>query len=118
MALRLNWNGWQGNDWCNLLTVSLDQKQFKYMDGVYIIWRGGQTPKVLRVGQGFIKDRLHAHRNAPEMLRYKPYGLFVTWASVPQNHQDGVERFLSETLKPEVGSRYPNASPIEVNMPW
>jgi len=88
------------------------------MEGVYIIWHGGQDPATVRVGQGFISDRIKAHREDPDILAYKEYTLFVTWARVEKNYRDGIERYLTETLNPKVGSHFPDVYPIEVNPPW
>jgi len=88
------------------------------MEGVYIIWHAGPNPATVRVGQGVIKDRLSFHRNDPEILAYKNFGLFATWASVSNENCDGVERYLAESLKPKVGTQFPDVYPIEVNLPW
>lgn len=88
------------------------------MEGVYIVWHGGQNPATVRVGQGFIKDRLGAHRQDRETLAFQEHNLYVTWASVAADYRDGVERYLAETLKPKVGSRFPEVNPIKVNLPW
>ena len=112
------WNKCQGNNWCDLLTLNLSHEHFNNMEGVYIIWHGGQNSATIRVGQGFIRDRLSVHRTEPEILKYKPYGLFVTWVRVSANQRDGVERYLAERLNPKVGSRFPDADPIVVNLPW
>jgi hypothetical protein len=105
--------------WCNLLTLDLQHAHFNNMQGVYIIWHGGQTPWTVYVGQGNIAERLSQHRRDARILRYSPFGLFVTWASVPNAAQrDGVERFLANRLSPREGDAHPQAVPIAVNLPW
>ncbi len=73
----------------------------------------------VRLGQGDIADRLSEHRNDSEVMSYgnqrKP--LRVTWAVVAEAYRSGVERFLAETLTPQLGERYPDVPPIEVNLP-
>jgi hypothetical protein len=87
--------------------------------GVYVIWHGGQTPWTVRVGQGDIKDRLTAHRGDQAVLAYRSKGdLFVTWVAVPPASLDGVERYLANQLRPLVGDRHPDVTPIPVNLPW
>lgn len=86
--------------------------------GVYVIWHGGPSPWTVRVGQGNVPDRLGCHREDNEVQAYSPFGLYVTWASVPAHQVDGVERYLAEALKPKVGSRWPNVAAIPVNLPW
>ena len=118
MALNVSWNKCEGDVWCDLLKVNLDQEHFNDMEGVYVIWHGGQNPATVRVGQGFIRDRLGEHKQDPEILTYQQYTLRATWAQVAPNQRDGVERYLAERLKPKVGSRFPDANSIEVNLPW
>jgi len=111
---------WQkcGDHWCSLENLNLDK--MSDTSGVYIIWHEGNPSKVVRVGQGSpIKDRLSAHRNDDEILAYNKKGtLRVTWAAVPLNQRDGVERYLADKWKPLVGEAFPDADPIVVNSPW
>ena len=87
--------------------------------GAYIIWHGGQTPRIVRVGQGDIANRLLAHSRTPEIRNYSLFGqLMTTWAAVPGPYLDGVERFLADRLLPLTGDRRPDAAPIPVNLPW
>lgn len=103
--------------WCSLENLDLDS--VGDTAGVYIIWHEGNPARVVRVGQGRIRDRLDAHRNDPAILAYNQYGkLRVTWASVPSNERDGVEKYLSKTWVPLVGDAFPEANPIAVNSPW
>lgn len=85
--------------------------------GVYVIWQGQIWSKYLRVGQGEIKVRLTDHRNDPAITKNESFGLYVTWASVPQDKLDGVEAYLGKTLNPEIGERFPKVPPIQVNLP-
>lgn len=117
--LSLNWQTCAGTPptWCRLLDVNLDHPHFNGREGVYVIWHGGKEPRAVRVGQGVIRDRLRAHRVDPRIRRYRPFGLFVTWASVPPRYRDGVERYLGAQLQPLIGSRYPSVRPIPVSLP-
>jgi len=114
----LDWIKCQGNQWCNLFTVNLDHPHFDGLEGVYIIWHGGDRPWTVYVGQGVIKDRFAAHRQDPRIRQYAPSGLFVTWAKVDAFHRDGVERFLADRLAPKEGTAHPQALAIAVNLPW
>ena len=104
--------------WCALENLDLDS--LGDIAGVYIIWHEGNPGRVVRVGQGApIKARLSAHRNDQRVLAYNRMGkLRVTWASVPSNQRDGVERYLAETWHPLVGAAFPDVLPIAVNSPW
>ena len=119
MNMTLVWIQCKGDVWCPLNTVNLPHAHFDDMNGVYIIWHGGAKAKTVYVGQGFIRDRLTAHRNNPEIQQFASVGLFVTWARVVQeDRRDGVERFLADRLCPIVGETHPVVAPIEVNLPW
>ena len=74
------------------MTVNLSHVHFRGLEGVYIIWHGGQNPRVVYVGQGAIADRLAAHREELTNTQYSSLGLFVTWAYVDPAYRDGVER--------------------------
>lgn len=114
--LSVTWVKCQGGLWCALETVNLTTVQ---TGGVYIIWHVGNPARVVRVGQGDIAARLAAHRNDREILAYGKFGqLRVTWATVPAQHRDGVERYLADKWTPLVGDAFPLAQPIAVNSPF
>lgn len=114
----VTWGKCNGTGWCNFLTLNLDHPHFAGLEGVYVIWHGGPNPATVYVGQGLIADRLREHRTDSKILKYGVYGLFVTWAKVDALARSGVERFLTEKLNPTEVSRTPEASPINVNLPW
>ncbi|PIZ01103.1 hypothetical protein COY61_00695 [bacterium (Candidatus Gribaldobacteria) CG_4_10_14_0_8_um_filter_33_9] len=114
----VNWGKCTGGHWCNLLRLNLNDNYFDNISGVYIIWHGGNSPKTVKVGQGDIKDRLLKHSADPEILQYKNLTLYVSWATLSSNYMDGVEKYLGESLKPLVGSIFPDVNPISVNFPW
>ena len=116
--MNVKWTKCSGEVWCPLATVNLAHAHFDNMEGVYIIWHGGVSPATVRVGQGIIRDRLAAHRIDPEVQAFAPFGLFVTWASIPADYRDGVEAFLAGRLNPKVRQQLPNVLPIEINLPW
>jgi len=116
--MTLTWNKCQGDVWCSLNDVDLSHSHFDGMEGVYVIWHGGQNPAVVRIGQGNIRDRLQSHRNDPNIQRYAHLDIFVTWASVVDSERDGVEAFLAQQLQPLVGDRFPQRRPMSVNLPW
>ena len=94
--------------------VNLGDSHFNNMEGVYIIWQGGGP--IIRVGQGTICDRLAAHRDNEQSTAHEP--LYSSWAPVGLVYRNGVERYLANTLRPIVGSAFPDVPPIEVNLPW
>jgi hypothetical protein len=87
--------------------------------GVCVIWHEGNPSRVVRVGHGEIRERLHYHQEDPEVLAYSRFGtLRVTWAAVPSDQVEGVERYLVEHWKPLVEDRPLKAVPIAVNSPF
>ena len=114
----LDWVKCDGVKWCPLMTVNLTHQHFQGLGGVYIIWHGGQNPATVYVGQGDIAERIAAHRQEPDILRFLSLGLFVTWARVAAPNRNGIERFLANTLSPKVAFRFPQAVPTAVNLPW
>jgi hypothetical protein len=114
----LNWIKCQGEAWCRLDTVNLSHEHFNNMEGVYVIWHAGPTPRSLYVGQGVIRDRLSAHRTDSRIQHYAQLGLFATWASLLSGQRNGAEAYLAQRLGPLVGELHPNVPLIEVNLPW
>jgi hypothetical protein len=62
--------------------------------GVYVIWHEGNPSRVVRVGHGEIRERLHYHQEDPEVLAYSRFGtLRVTWAAVPARSGSHGQRY-------------------------
>ena len=117
MTTSLQWVKCTQNVWCSLERLDLSSVK---ASGIYIIWHAGSPGRVVYIGQGDpISGRLSAHRNNPAIMRYAKSGtLHVTWASVPANQRDGIERYLADKWRPLIGDAHPAASPIAVNSPW
>ena len=114
--MTVDWVRSQDDTWCHLDRVNLECVD---TGGVFIIWHGGHSPRVVRVGQsGDIAKRLTMLKEDSETLAYKEYGeLYVTWASVPPAKRDGVVCFLVENWKPHIAKACPMVFPITVNSP-
>ena len=98
--------------WCDFANLNLDHEVFNNLRGVYIIWN---NDTVVRVGSGIIRDRIAAHREDEEITAYN--NLVVTWARVNANQMEGVEKYLADRYNPAVGERFPDRTPISVNLP-
>ena len=114
--MQIEWIKCDGDVWCDFLYLNLRNEHFDDLNGVYIIFL--IYPKIItvRVGSGNIRERLNDHRNNNEILEYQ--NLKVTWARVNANQMEGVEKFLADTLDPLIGERFPDRTPIPVNLPW
>lgn len=111
---QVHWVKNREGGWLPLERVNLSEVNTQ---GVYVIWRAGAKPVVIRVGQGDIKSRVEAHRLDGTITSYgKESALLVTWASVPAAQRDGVERFLADRYSPLVGDAFPDVVPIPVNL--
>ncbi len=116
--MRLNWTKCQGEVWCKLNFVNLLHEHFSNLSGVYMIWHGGPDAHVVYIGKGNIRERLQDHRSDQAIQRFQADDLYVTWARVPNDSQDGVEAYLAEMWSPKIGERHPNVPSIPVNSPW
>lgn len=112
--LTVQWIKCENNQWCDFQKLDLGHDHFKDLKGVYIIWN--DVEGAIRVGSGIIKDRIADHRDDNEITAYG--SLKVTWAAVAENQMQGVEKYLANKLLPEVGDRFPNKNPIQVNLPY
>lgn len=72
--------------------------------GVYVIWHSGVKPQWVYVGRaGDIGAALDGVFDNDDIMEYeKNGGLYVTWSPIRQERQNGVVKFLTETLKPVV----------------
>lgn len=95
-TISVHWFKYKGDNWRPFETLDLDTAT---EPGVYIIWHTGNPGKVVYVGQRDVAERISAHRADSRILGYRTSGeLRVTWASVPANQRDGVERHLVTPL--------------------
>lgn len=101
---------------CRLALINLKNEHFNNLTGVYVIWCGNNVNKIIRVGQGVIRDELMKMKTDETLNRYGP-DLFVTWADVPPESLNGVEAFLCSRLKPAVNRNLEFHDFISVNLP-
>lgn len=111
--LNLDWIKCQNDVWCSFVNLNLDHDHFIDLKGVYIIW---SNDTVVRLGSGIIKNRIRGHRENSEITEYPD--LKVTWAKVNANQMEGVEKYLADSLNSILGDRFPDRTPIKVNLPW
>lgn len=100
------------NSWCGFYTVDLTTVP-KDTHGVYIIWNA--TGQTIRVGQGYIVTRISEHRRDYNITMHSPQ--FVTWATGLLFLEGRIEKYLANSLLPLAGLVYPDAVPLEVNLP-
>jgi hypothetical protein len=115
--INVSWGKLTTGNWCPLVTTDFSKLTGC---GVYFIWGGGRAVKVGQSNDASgIGARIACHARDKDLLAYQQIlgTLYVTWAYLPQQYLDGVERFLGDHYRPLVGDRFPNAVPISVNLP-
>lgn len=87
-----------------LLTVEPDDYDLSRASGVYVVWHGGVRPRWVFVGRtDDLASAINDAANNDEIAQYDINGrVFVTWAFVKREFQDGVVAFLIDRLKPLV----------------
>ncbi len=106
---------WTTSEWLSLSEIERSRLD---VFGVYIIWHGGPAPRVVYIGHGNIAQRLKAHGDDPVVLAYRVYGeLLVTWAGVPMEMIDGIEKYLSSRWPELIRDELLDVAPIVVNVP-
>ncbi|MSQ10462.1 MAG: hypothetical protein EXR52_05585 [Dehalococcoidia bacterium] len=120
MALNLQWGKCRAylvDEWCRLADLDTGRMDLSVLNGVYMIWHGGGSPAVLRVGQGTVKTFLREAKNDPALLEYQSHGLYTTWARVAPAQVDGVARYLIDEMKPVLPCDAPPVETVPVNLP-
>jgi hypothetical protein len=117
--MQLNWQKCQGEVWCKLNFVNLEHSLFNNLEGIYVIWHGGEKPATVFVGKGAIREKITQHRSDERIQKpYAELGLFATWAPVPPESRAGIEAFLIDKLTPIIRDQIAPAEPIPINLPW
>ena len=110
----LHWVKSLENNWFDLARIDLQAmlRTPSRPQGIYIIWHGGEDPKIVRIGIGDVVRKLIAHRANPQITRYTKNGpLMVTWAVQPDPlRQAGIARYLTEQF-------YPLVRDVPIDMP-
>ena len=115
--LQLAWVKSLNDKW--LVLSELDFERI-HTTGVYILWHGGESPAVVRVGSGDIGTRLRDHYNNMLIRRYETRGqLMVTWAAVESlSLRDGIENYLIELCRPLVSDYRSESALVPVRSPF
>jgi hypothetical protein len=110
--VKLNWRKCVHETWCPFETAVLPDAN---ASGILLIW-SGSAEHVIYIGQGGIAKNLKWARQFAPILRHP--NLFVTWATVPEDRQNGILNDLSERLHPVHRERLIPDAPLPVNLPW
>jgi hypothetical protein len=117
--MQVHWVKSTKDEWLRFPEVNLSEVDTL---GVYVVWRKkiGYAPRVVRVGQGDVATRVGRHKLDNDIMAECRLGAgaWVTWAAVPANYLDGVEKYLADRYEPLVGECFPDVQPIAVNLPF
>lgn len=88
------------------------------LEGVYAIYYidNYSRYKTVYVGKGEIKSGLIYHLSKKE--KYVSESLEVAYSEVPKCNQGGVEHYVADELKPEMGCEWSKDPKIEVQLPY
>ena len=92
------------------------------LSGVYVIWHSGVEPGWVYVGKSSnLANTLDDMLDNDEVMEFeKNGGLYVTWSPVREERQNGVVRFLHETMAPKVTNPAAESvkdGPVNVKLP-
>jgi hypothetical protein len=114
----LKWIRCAREQWCTLAGVNLDQPYFDKAIGVYVAWFEDDYIRVLKAGEGSVRNRILEARSDPRIGAYDARRTFVTWALAPKEHRAGLVNYLQQSLQPALVGLYKTAYPIKCNLPW
>ncbi len=110
--MQLDWRRCQHGTWCAFDTVVLPDAN---ASGILIIW-SGCVEHIIFVGQGGIAKGIKWARQFQPIVAHG--NLFVTWATVPENSQNGLRNYFLQMLSPLHSDRPAPDAPIPANLPW
>lgn len=115
--LELQWVKSLDFKWLDFSRLDLHQVRG---EGVFVIWHGGDTPKVVRVGQGVFSEKFSQLRQSPRLMLYGTKGkLLVTWAEIGSGEaRDGIESYLTQVFAPLVSDRLSSVNLVPVRSPF
>ncbi len=87
-----------------LVHLDPEAEGLKGVHGVYVVWHSGVKPMWVFIGKSkSLADTFHDLGDDQDIMSYEIHGgLFVTWAPIRDEFQDGVVRYLNLNLKPLV----------------
>jgi hypothetical protein len=121
LEIKMAYVEWYTFSWPRFSSWAFSRYVGYFAQGVYVIWYWDYFgyPRTVRVGKGYIKNRLQHHHSDPDIQRYAYRNLIVSWTPILLEYdRRRVERYLGDTLNPMVGERFPGVFYLPVNLPW
>ena len=93
----------------NFLNLEVEDLDLSGASGVFVIWLGGRWPEWLFIGRSNnLAMTLREHQYNRDILSYaKESPLFVTWAEIRPEFQDGVVQYLNQVIPPTMTNPHP-----------
>ena len=107
----------------NLMFLDTAAENLQNVGGVFAIWHGGAKPMWLYVGSTpDLGQALEGKIDDPEIERfYDRVGVYVSWSLAKPEFHDGIVRYLTDTMMPEIDNpdapRTADEKPIAVFLP-
>ncbi len=101
-----HWVRTRGDHYHRLLLMDPARAGLEGLSGVYVVWHSGLRPRWIFVGKSpDLAATLLKLANDEEIKEYEVHGgIFVTWAPIRDEHQDGVLHFLHTIMKPLIAN--------------
>lgn len=96
-----------------------EEQGLSEVGGIFVIWHGGVRPEWVYVGfTDNLASTFHQLGNNRDLMRYEVNGhLFVTWALVLPDYQEGAAVYLSRRLSPLIDNPELPDLPAEDEVP-
>jgi len=93
----------------NFLNLEIEDLGISGASGDFVIWLGGRWPEWLFIGRSNnLAMTLREHQYNRDILSYaKESPLFVTWAEIRPEFQDGVVQYLNQVIPPTMTNPHP-----------
>jgi hypothetical protein len=98
------WARTQKGNYHRLLHLDPEANGLTKANGVYVVWHGGINPGWIFIGRSAdLAQTFHQTADDEEVMAYDIRGgIFVTWALIKPEFQDGVVHYLNATLRPKI----------------
>ena len=112
-SVRLDWVRHPTGRWSRFAFID---PQLANVVGVFVVWK--ETGATVWVGQGNVRDEIVKLRDDPRVTRFGSESLLIAWARVDSSEtRNRADRYLAETLNPQVPAKRANVAPLRVNTP-
>lgn len=122
MASDPNWAQAGNGRFHRFLRLDPEAEGLSGVGGVYVIWHAGVHPDWVYVGRSAdLAASFHYLVHNKDIMRHEVHGgLYVSWALIREEYQEGVVKYLTDTLRPSAENpefRRADVMPVPVIAP-